>query len=62
MAARVTLIRIDRRLVDEATRVLGAKSRTEAAHIALREIVALSRFKKLMKKHADKIESAPHDR
>ena len=30
---------------------LAAKSRTDAVHIALREIVALKRFKKLMKKY-----------
>jgi len=31
-------------------------------HIALREIVAFSRFKKLMKKHAGKLKFAGHDR
>jgi hypothetical protein len=35
--------------------VLGAKSRTDAIHIALREIVALKRFKKLMKKYEGKV-------
>ncbi|MGC2697291.1 MAG: type II toxin-antitoxin system VapB family antitoxin [Candidatus Angelobacter sp.] len=55
-------ISVDAKLVDEAAKILGAKSRTEAVHIALREIVALRRFKKLMKKHAGKLEFAPSDR
>jgi Arc/MetJ family transcription regulator len=29
---------------DEAVKVLGVKTRTEAVHLALREIVALKRF------------------
>lgn len=62
MTARVTSIRLNKRLVDEATRILGAKSRTDAVHTALREVVALGRFKKLMKKHAGKLEFAGHDR
>jgi Arc/MetJ family transcription regulator len=62
MAARVISIRLDKRLVDEATRILGVKSRTEAVHKALREGVALRCFKKLMKKHAGKLEFAPRDR
>jgi len=31
------------------------KSRTEAVHVALREIVALKRFKALMKKNSGKL-------
>jgi Arc/MetJ family transcription regulator len=50
------------RLVGEAGRVLGAKSRTDAVHMALREIVALRSFKKLMKKHASKLKFAGYDR
>jgi Arc/MetJ family transcription regulator len=56
------VVRINSRLVDEAARVLGANSRTDAVHMALREIVALSRFKKLMKKHANKLKFAGYDR
>jgi Arc/MetJ family transcription regulator len=56
MAVTVTSIRLDKRLVDEATRILGAKSRTDAVDTALREIVALRRFKNLMKKHVGKLE------
>ena len=62
MAGTRTSIRINTRLVDEAARVLGAKSRTDAVHMALREIVALRSFKKLMKKHANKLKFAGHDR
>jgi len=45
MRATFTSIRVDTKLADEAAQVLGAKSRTEAVHIALREIVALKQFK-----------------
>jgi Arc/MetJ family transcription regulator len=55
VAVRITSIRLDTRLADEAAKILGVKSRTEAVHIALREIVALKRFKKLMKKNAGKL-------
>ena len=54
MAVTMTSIRLDIQLADEAVKVLGAKSRTDAVHIALREIVALKRFKKLMKKYEGK--------
>lgn len=47
MAVRLTSIRLDTRLADEAAKVLRVKSRTEAVHVALREIVALNRFKNL---------------
>ncbi len=55
MAVKMTSIRLDTRLADEAAKILGAKSRTEAVHIALVEIVALKRFKNLMKKNAGKL-------
>ena len=54
MAVTMTSIRLDTELADEAVRILGVKSRTEAVHMALREIVALKRFKELMKKNAGK--------
>ncbi|MGZ4839268.1 MAG: hypothetical protein ACXVZR_12030 [Terriglobales bacterium] len=38
----------------EAVKVLGVKSRTEAVHAALREIVVLKKFKDLMRKNAGK--------
>ena len=60
MAGTLTSIRLDIRLADEAAKVLGVKSRTEAVHLALREIVALKRFKDLMRKHAGKLSFAGH--
>ena len=54
----VTTIRLDAQLVDEAAKILGARSRTEAVYVALQEIVAMGRFKKLMKKHSGKLEFA----
>jgi len=60
MAVPITSIKLDVQLVDEAAKVLGVKSRTEAVHVALREIVALKRFKKLMRKHAGKLSFAGH--
>jgi Arc/MetJ family transcription regulator len=50
-----TSILLDMKLADEAAKVLGVKTRTEAIHVALREVVALKRFKRLMKKHAGKL-------
>ena len=61
MAVALTSIRLDKRLADEAAEVLGVKSRTEAVHAALREIVALKRFKKLMSKYGGKLEFSGHD-
>lgn len=61
MAVTMTSIRLDTDLADEAVKVLGAKSRTEAIHVALREIVALKRFKDLMKKNAGKLKFAASD-
>jgi Arc/MetJ family transcription regulator len=60
MAATLTSIRLDIHLADEARKVLGVKSRTEAVHVALREVVALKRFKALMRKHAGKLSFAGH--
>jgi len=60
MAVTMTSIRLDTHLADEAAKVLGVKSRTAAVHVALREIVALKRFKTLMRKHAGKLSFAGH--
>ena len=60
MAATLTSIILDTHLADEAAKVLGVKSRTEAVHVALREVVALKRFKDLMRKHAGKLSFAGH--
>jgi Bacterial antitoxin of type II TA system, VapB len=48
-------------LADEAKSLLGAKSRTEAVHVALRELVALKRFNALMKKNGGKLSFAGLD-
>jgi Arc/MetJ family transcription regulator len=48
MPTALTSIRLDKELADEAAEALGVKSRTEAVHIALKEIVALKNFKKVM--------------
>lgn len=61
MAVSLTSIRLDLELADEAAEALGVKSRTEAIHVALREIVAVNRFKALMKKNAGKLEFAGLD-
>lgn len=60
MAVTLTSIRLDLDLADKAAKALGVKSRTEAIHVALRETVALKRFKDLMKKNAGKLTFAAH--
>lgn len=60
MATQMTSIRLDTRLADEAAHILGVKSRTEAVHTALREIVALKKFKDLMRKHGGKLAFEGH--
>jgi Arc/MetJ family transcription regulator len=55
MAVIMTSIQLDTHLADEAAKILGVKSRTEAIHIALSEIVAHKRFENLMKKQAGKL-------
>ena len=61
MSVTLTSIRLDTHLADEAKKLLGVKSRTEAVHVALRELVALKRFKALMKKNAGKLSFAQLD-
>jgi Arc/MetJ family transcription regulator len=55
MAVILTSIRLDTNLADAAAKILGVKSRTEAIHLALSEIVALKRFKNLMNKQSGKL-------
>ncbi len=62
MPATLTSIRLDTKLADEAVRALGVKSRTEAVHVALKEIVRLKGFKKLMKEHGGKLAFANYDK
>jgi Arc/MetJ family transcription regulator len=54
MAGTLTSIRLDKKLADKAARALGVKTRTEAVHRALEEVVKLQEFKDTMKKHAGK--------
>lgn len=55
MPVVLTSIRLDAALADEAVKVLRVKSRREAVHAALREIVALQKFKDLMSRNAGKL-------
>ncbi|MBI3601120.1 MAG: type II toxin-antitoxin system VapB family antitoxin [Nitrospinae bacterium] len=52
---KMTSIRLDTKLADEAVKVLGVKSRSEAVHTALIEIVALKKFKELMSDYGGKL-------
>ena len=60
MAAAITTIRLDTKLADEAVEALGAKNRTEAIHMALKEIVALKQFKKIMIQNGGKLKFEGH--
>jgi metal-responsive CopG/Arc/MetJ family transcriptional regulator len=60
-AGKATSIRLNTKLADEAVRLMGAKSRTEAIHEALEEAVQLRRFKKFLKKYGGKGEFANSD-
>jgi Arc/MetJ family transcription regulator len=62
MAGTLTSIRLDTKLADEAVRLLGVKSRTEAVHVALKEIVRLKGFKKLMKDYGGKLKFENYDK
>jgi len=59
-AVKMTSIRLDTRLANEAVKTLGAKNRSEAVHTALREIVALGKFKDLMAKHGGLLDFEAH--
>jgi Arc/MetJ family transcription regulator len=61
-SVKMTSIRLDTALADEAAKALGAKSRTEAVHIALKEIVALKKFKDLMLRHGGRLGFGAHGR
>lgn len=62
MSTAITSIRLDTKLADEAVRALGVKTRTEAVHLALREIVDNRRFKELMRKNEGKLTFANYDK
>jgi len=61
MSVVLTTMRLDTELADEAAKILKVKSRTEAVHVALREIVALKRFKKLLTGNAGKLKFRAFD-
>jgi Arc/MetJ family transcription regulator len=61
LATTLTSIRLDTKLADKAVRVLGVKSRTEAVHVALREIVGNKEFKDVIKKYEGKLKFAGSD-
>jgi Arc/MetJ family transcription regulator len=61
MAATLTSIRLDKKLADEVKRALGVKTRTEAVHVALREIAGNRRFKAVVKKYEGKLKFADSD-
>jgi Arc/MetJ family transcription regulator len=54
MAVAITSIRLDTELADEAVKLIGANSRTDAIHIALKEIVSTERFKNLLLEYGGK--------
>jgi len=62
MRITMTSIRLDTELADEAAKLLNVKSRTEAVHLALKEVVGLEKFKLLMKKNAGKLRFPGYDR
>lgn len=57
---KMTSIRLNTTLADEAMQVLHVKSRSEAVHAALREVVAMEKFKNLMKRHGGKLKFEAH--
>jgi len=59
---KMTSIRLDTKLANEAVKALGAKNRSEAVHTALREIVALGKFKDLMVKHGGSLDFEAYGR
>lgn len=59
-SVKMTSIRLDTKLADDAVKALGARNRSEAVHMALREVVALNKFKKLMSKYGGKLKFEAH--
>lgn len=59
-SVKMTTIRLDMKLANEAVKTLGAKSKSEAVHMALKEIVALKKFKDLMTEHGGKLKFEGH--
>jgi len=59
-SVKMTSIRLDTKLADDAVRALGARNRSEAVHMALKEVVALKKFKQLMSKYGGKLKFEAH--
>ena len=59
-SVRMTSIRLDTKLADDAVKALGARNRSEAVHMALKEVVALNKFKQLMSKYGGKLRFEAH--
>jgi Arc/MetJ family transcription regulator len=59
---KMTSIRLDTKLADDAVKALGARNRSEAVHMALREVVALKNFKELMSKYGGRLKFEAHDK
>jgi Arc/MetJ family transcription regulator len=57
---KMTSIRLDTKLADDAVKALGARSRSEAVHRALQEVVAQKKFKQLMSKYGGKMKFEAH--
>jgi Arc/MetJ family transcription regulator len=57
---KMTTIRLDMKLANDAVKTLGARNRSEAVHMALQEVVATKRFKELMSKHGGKLKFEAH--
>ena len=57
---KMTTIRLDMKLANEAVKSLGAKNMSEAVHMALREMVALNKFKGLMSMYGGKLKFTGH--
>jgi Arc/MetJ family transcription regulator len=61
MPRTLTSIRLDTKLADKAVRIMGVKTRTEAVHLALEEMVGNQQFKDAIKKSEGKLKFAGSD-
>ena len=54
MAKALTSLRLDDRLVQQAQKVLGTKTRTETIEMSLEAVVEMERHRKLIKRYSGK--------
>jgi len=59
-SVKMTSIRLDTKLADDAVKALGARNRSEAVHMALHEVVALKKFKEIMSKYGGRLKFEAH--